>query len=823
MSPEIWRGGLRVRLNQVIIEAALAYAKAGFSVIPIKADGSKRPPPLSWKPWQSRRPSPYEISQIFRGNFGIAVLGGKVSGGLEMLDFDRAEFIDPWIKKVEEKTPDLVARLPRIRTPKGGAHFYYRCKKIEGNQKLAQEPPSVDESGNPKPNTLIETRGEGGYVLAPPSPAACHPRNVPYEHVAGPPVLETPEITPDERDWLLAAAREFNTWVPTIMDHAGGGKTDPGDRTLPGNDFNDRARWSEILEPAGWKMLGTRGDVVQWSRPGKTDGGMSATTGHCGDNLWIFSSNAQPFEPSQGYTKFAAYTLIHHNGDYSMAAKALEKMGYGNREAAEKEVEEFEKVASEPPKPKELTAFTPQMDYKEKKGKKKSKFYFDGKEFLPEILSREIKEKHRFIATPIDKSGVGSIVYVYRDGYFQGDGAHAVRMEAHRALDKDSKAARLDNVVELIRVSESMDYSKLNLKSKDLVNVQNGMLDWRTGKLVPHDPDYLSTYQIHAEWHPKKKSDALGKFLSEVASPGDILFIEELMGYLMIPETSFHKSFAFIGMPGTGKSTVLKLITHWLGKENVAAIPLQLLETDQFAASDLFGKLANICTELTSEAIEDVGMMKAISTGDTITTQEKYKARYNFQPFCRLVFSANEFPHVLGDRKGAFVNRMIFIEFENIFRGTKAEIKKCDEVLFELPETPSAMLNMAVRGLQRLMENGKFTQSEASKRIAKDYARVCNSVLYFFDEACQTGVEGAWLPRKHFYQQYHIWAKEHGLKPVSIHSTLEVIRSIRPIIEETTRDGYPGLKWVKFKDHLISGSSQGEVDMFNKKAESNEF
>ena len=102
-----------MRLNQVVIEAALAYVRAGFSVIPIKADGSKRPPPLSWKPWQSRRPSPYEISQIFRGHLGIAVLGGKVSGGLELLDFDRAEFIDPWIQLVATKRPVLPFVSPR--------------------------------------------------------------------------------------------------------------------------------------------------------------------------------------------------------------------------------------------------------------------------------------------------------------------------------------------------------------------------------------------------------------------------------------------------------------------------------------------------------------------------------------------------------------------------------------------------------------------------------------------------------------------------------------------------------------------------------------
>lgn len=463
-----------------------------------------------------------------------------------------------------------------------------------------------------------------------------------------------------------------------------------------------------------------------------------------------------------------------------------------------------------------------QSKRKEKKDRGDIEKYFNGKEFLPEILSRDICSKFNFIATPIDKSGTGSTIYAYKDGCFRPDGAHTARMNAHGTLDTEAKPGRIDNVIDLIRISKSIDYSMLNKKAKDLVNVANGMLDWRTGKLFAHSPEYVSTFQINAKWDPEAKSKAFDKFLSEVASPQDALFVEELMGYLMIPDTSFHKSFAFVGMPGTGKSTLLKLITTWLGDENVSAIPLQAIESNQFASSGLFGKLANICTELKSDAMEDVGMVKAISSGETITAEEKYQSRFSFEPFCRLVFSANEFPHV-SDRKGAFIARMIFIEFENIFRGTKGEVKVYHQLLSSDPETFPAMLNRAVAGLRRLMENGRFTQSEASRRLATDYTRRCNSVLFFFEENCKTNVEGAWLARRDFYQQYHCWAKDHGLKPVSVHSCLEVIRSMRPGVLETFRDGYPGLKWVIWSNSSPPVTTRSEVDGFSGNRNSSQF
>src|SRR5262249_39576105 len=116
-------------------------------------------------------------------------------------DFDRPGLFDDFQRLVEEAAPGLVARLPRVATPGGGAHLYYYCDVIGTSQKLAK-----DEKGK----TLIETRGQGGYVLAPPSPACCHPDGKPYVHVAGPALPDIPRITSDEREALLTAARSFD-------------------------------------------------------------------------------------------------------------------------------------------------------------------------------------------------------------------------------------------------------------------------------------------------------------------------------------------------------------------------------------------------------------------------------------------------------------------------------------------------------------------------------------------------------------------------------------------------------------------------------------
>ncbi|MGH8072257.1 MAG: bifunctional DNA primase/polymerase [Candidatus Entotheonellia bacterium] len=299
---------------------------SGLSVIPIKPDGSKAPA-VAWQGYQSRRPTLDELAAWFTsGRHGLAILGGAISGNLEIVDFDDVTCFGPWADLIEELSPGLLTRLPAVKTPSDGRHVYYRCPVIEGNQKLAQRP---DADGKPK--TAIETRGEGGYVLAPGCPLACHPAHKPYVLLDGD-LGDIPPISPEERSLLLNAARTFNTYVasergvserPAVQPHA------IGDR--PGDLFNARVSWETILTPHGWTRVGQRGELTLWKRPGKREGGWSATTNYGGSNLlYLFSSNAPPFEPETAYSKFAAYALLEHEGDFQAAAKGLVAQGYGD-------------------------------------------------------------------------------------------------------------------------------------------------------------------------------------------------------------------------------------------------------------------------------------------------------------------------------------------------------------------------------------------------------------------------------------------------------------------------------------------------------------
>lgn len=319
------------------LETALNLVAGGISVIPV---GANKVPRIAWREYLTRLPTEDELEAWFGtgGLVGVGRVCGAVSGNLETIDFDVDDEVDRnclaldasglltlWREQVERAAPGLVDRLTLIRTPRPGWHVVYRCAEpVDGNQKLAFVP--MARSGW---KAIIETRGEGGYCLHPGSPGGCHPSGGTYAHVRGPAIESAEPISADERLILLQAARLFNQ-KPEASEKQARFSDTPIGTSKPGDDFNERATWAEILEPHGFERTGGAGDCEHWKRPG-TSNQLSLTCNFDGSGyLYAFSPNCG-FEPNRGYSKFAAYAILNHAGDFGAAATALGAAGYGVR------------------------------------------------------------------------------------------------------------------------------------------------------------------------------------------------------------------------------------------------------------------------------------------------------------------------------------------------------------------------------------------------------------------------------------------------------------------------------------------------------------
>ncbi len=321
----------------ILPETAFEYLNAGLCVLPARREGEHKCAALrAWKPYQQQLPTEAEVRGWFANRHdSLCLVAGAVSGNLEMIDFDAGgEAFEPWCMLVREAAPNLLDRLVIETTPSNGRHVAYRCAApVCGSVKLAQRKlllpsrdpvfvagkqyiPRRDKQGTWFVNlTLIESRGEGGIFLCAPSEG--------YELIQGS-LTGLPAITPDERDLLLSAAWALNEHLPDPQPEPIGEANSVGLR--PGDDYAQRGDVRDVLRRHGW-TLARGGENEYWRRPGRTEG-WSATLRD--GVLYVFSSNAAPFEPDRAYSPFTVYALLEHDGDFTAAAAALRTEGYGD-------------------------------------------------------------------------------------------------------------------------------------------------------------------------------------------------------------------------------------------------------------------------------------------------------------------------------------------------------------------------------------------------------------------------------------------------------------------------------------------------------------
>ena len=281
------------------LDYAIEYWLKGYSIMPIGGGEKKILPLIHWKEYQERLPTLDEIVAWWTKwpDAGIGIICGKVSG-ISVIDVDLQH----------GGSPDGLPDTRKAQTQHGGWHYHYQY--LPGFSNKGGE--SGQKYGLPKG---IDIRTDGGFVAAPPTKGLHGEYKwINWEDGLAP----YPEaFIPKRAEITYEVKKEFASST-----------TSQGER--PGDDFNKRSTWDEVLCPHGWVLSQERGEKSFWTRPGRGGGVTSATTNYKGCGLlYVFSTNADPFENEATYDKFAAYAVLNHEGNFARAAAELSTQGYG--------------------------------------------------------------------------------------------------------------------------------------------------------------------------------------------------------------------------------------------------------------------------------------------------------------------------------------------------------------------------------------------------------------------------------------------------------------------------------------------------------------
>jgi P4 family phage/plasmid primase-like protien len=386
--------------------------------------------------------------------------------------------------------------------------------------------------------------------------------------------------------------------------------------------------------------------------------------------------------------------------------------------------------------------------------------FFEENKFVPALVAKELMKETHFL-TQTTKG----LMYRYNPdkGIYEPDGEDYVNTETAKKIGKHYSINRRREIEAFIRASTIKEIPET---SKYLLAVKNGVLDVRTRELKPFNPEFYIFNALSVKYDADAQYQSFLKYLEEVVpSETDRELLQEHAGYTLLKDNRFQKALMLAGNKQNGKSTFLYVLTEMLGKANVSSVPLQILSDSRFRfyISQLHGKMANICADLPAQPLKETDAFKKIVAGDNITGEFKFHDPFDFTPYTKLLYSANQLPSLPKDTE-AFLVRWDMIEFPIQF--LPGDPKRDPQLKYKLttPEGLSGVLNWSLEGLQRLLKQNGFTRGETLEQLEDRWIVEGDSVKAFTERCTQNEIGGK-TEKSTAYEAYTQFCEKHKITP----------------------------------------------------------
>lgn len=265
----------------------------------------------------------------------------------------------------------------------------------------------------------------------------------------------------------------------------------------------------------------------------------------------------------------------------------------------------------------------------------------------------------------------------------------------------------------------------------DIINMKNGLYNWKTGEFKNHTPDYLSIIQIPVVYDKFAECPNIDKMLMVAAKPDDIIKLYEFVAYLLYRKYPIQKFLILFGPPNTGKSVFLNIMVCFIGEKNKTSASLKDIQNDKSTLVGFYGKLANFGSELSKEMITNTGIIKNLTSNtDPIRARDLYKSSIDYINFAKFVFCTNILPPINEDIAG-FAKRVEIAQFTHVYIDDDYD----EEFLASLtsPKELSGLFNKAVKLLPDLIKRNKFNNQLTTAKATELYLERSKPEESFFD------------------------------------------------------------------------------------------
>lgn len=565
-----------------------------------------------------------------------------------------------------------------------------------------------------------------------------------------PPRLDHPSLLPTIPTPQAPAA------LPEVVPPFRPGSSAAGSLS-PGDHFNQVANWADILEPHGWQQSGHQGRELLWTRPGKSPReGHAASTGYAQDQdrMWVWSTSTNlPVE--ECLSKFAVFAHLNCRGDFSAAARALRRMGFGST--------------------------TPPLDSLHLPAVVDDRSYDTNDTGNAEYLADRVRGRYLYLAEEKEYIRWNGTCWV-RDQKSQlsyefttmakENKAKAERLGDEAGIKWWRSAGNRNRIDAALRGLKDLPgftvtADELN-QDRHLLNLANGTYNLKTHELQPHDPTLLMTQTMGAAYEPEATCPQFEGFMERVLpDPGIRAYVQRALGYSLLGEADQRSLFLVCGPSGTGKSTLMATMELVFGAYGTSA-PSGTLRARGSEASGpsndlhtLRGKRFVSTSETNEHTAYNEDLIKRLTGRDQIQSRRLYQEFQSWSPRCTIWLATNHPPRFSSD-DDAIWRRAKIIPFNTVLLGDGEVSDFAHNVL---ADELNGILNWLLAGLQAYQEFGLGEPEEVTE-AARQVRLQSDPVARFLEDKINDGIlihdPMQRIRTSELYAMYSDWARQTG-------------------------------------------------------------
>lgn len=694
-------------------EWALYYAELGLAVFPL-AYRNKVPAIEGGCKAATTEKSKIERwwNQNPRYNIGIAT--GNKSNGLVVidLDVDKNKGIDGYevLRDWQNKHGELPETWQSI-TGRGGYHYFYKDTITHSNKVGLYEG--------------VDIRGEGGYIVAPPS---VHPNGNTYEWEQEPKEYEIAQVDDIVNDFFkgekqrIDSEHKTNFKVPELIPE--GKRVDTIVRLI-----------------ASLRTKGLDDDAIKAAVRVENEKRCNPPLKEKELEKAVFPALKRDWQVNSPY--YNNFNAMNENDNKYVnevlkklnELNAVERFPMNDRGSADLFATIFKNVSRYNPT-------------------KKDWMYYDKTRWTADTEGMRAKRNAKMLADVLVRYSVtASLPDDKRQSYIK----YAAGMMNYR------------NRNVMITDAKDLNFFENTELDKDdfLINCRNCVLDLSEDqpKVLEHNADLLLSKICNASYNPAATCTLWEKTVNEIMQ-GDtakIKYLQKMSGRFLTGDTSEEEFYIFFGATTrNGKSTITEILLYLLGDYATTISPESLAikaNKDSRTASPDIAKLAGtrlvVASEPPRRMLFDSSLVKTLTGRDTVSARFLHENEFQFKPKFKLILNSNYLP-VISDKTVFSSNRVKVVPFERHFT-EKEQNKHLKE---QLQQEIDGILNWCIQGLSLYRKEG-LEPPTAVQIATHEYSEDSDKIGKFISECLEKSDQN--LAAKDVYEKYSQWCNDCGL------------------------------------------------------------